>query len=244
MVDHSRDNYSRFIAATERVKDALGRQYNQQFTGVGKAVQYALEHDHRVVRHHQRTLKLLVDLRNTIQHHAVRGGVPVADPREDAVEALEKIADQVERHPPIGHFAHPPKVLAVSDSLRSAAETVVECDLSQLPVYDGDRYVGMFTTNAMARWLGASIGVHDGVLLAENVTVEDVLEYVEPHEKPLFVKPADGAFVACDKLSRTGLNVPLALLVTTDGTARGVLQGIVTRFDVPNILRQVSVSLS
>ena len=65
------------------------------------------------------------------------------------VEALEKIADQVERHPPIGHFAHPPKVLAVSDSLLSAAETAVECDLSQLPAYDGDRYVGMFTTGLM-----------------------------------------------------------------------------------------------
>ena len=197
-----------------------------------------------MVTEHKRTLEHLVDLRNMVQHHAVMDGVPIANPRTDTVTALEEIAAQVERHPPIGDFAHSPKVLTATESLKSAAEKVVKDSLSQLPVYNGSEYVGLFTTNAMARWLGSNISDRDGLLLAENVTVEDVMGHAEPHENPAFVKPTLGALLACDKLSSPGPDAVVALLVTTDGTQKGKLQGIVTRFDVPEILKKISVSLA
>lgn len=239
--DIQRDAVDRFINATEQAKKALEGKYQRKFSGLGAAVRHAEEQRHPVVRQSAAALHVLVDLRNVIQHSHVNKGLPIAVPRDDAVEAMERIAAHIERHPQIKDFmVKDPAVLSPNSQLEEASEQVVRLDLSQLPVYDDSSYFGLFTTNAMARWLGNAIRSEGGTLIVENVKVAEVLAHTEQHEEAKFVGPTQSALKVCETLSKE--TAPPAILVTTDGRATGHLQGIVTRFDVARILRQATVT--
>lgn len=236
-----RDAVDRFINATEQAKKALEGKYQRNFSGLGAAVRHAEERRDRLVRQSAAALHVLVDLRNVIQHSHVNKGLPIAVPREDAVEAMERIATLIERHPQIKDFmVQDPAVLSPNSPIEEASEQVVRLDLSQLPVCDDGSYVGLFTTNAMSRWLSNAIRGEGGTLIVENVTVAEILEHTEQHEEPKFVGPTQSALKACETLSKE--NAPPAILVTTDGTRAGQLQGLVTRFDVARILREATVT--
>lgn len=237
-----RDAVDRFINATEQAKKALEGRYKKKFTGLGAAKLHALKNGDKVVKTQAAELDVLIDLRNVIQHSRVNNGLPIAIPREDAVEAMERIADHIETPPQVKDFmVKDPATLSPESAIEQASEQVVRLDLSQMPVYDDrDSYVGLFTTNAMARWLGNSVRREKGYLIAENVKVSEILAHVEPHEAPRFVKPTGSALKVCETLSKD--TAPPAILVTVDGTAAGQLQGIVTRFDVARILREATVT--
>jgi predicted transcriptional regulator len=50
-------------------------------------------------------------------------------------------------------------------------------DFSQIPVYNDKRYLGLLTTNTVARWLADQLERHDG--LAEDAPIRDVLAFAE-----------------------------------------------------------------
>ena len=240
-IQEQRDAVDRFINATEQAKKALEGKYQKKFTGLGAAKVHAIKQGDRVVKNHAAALDVLVDLRNVIQHSRVNKGLPIAIPREDAVEAMERIAEYIERQPQIKDFmVKDLALLSPGSAIEEASEQVVRFDLSQMPVYEDGSYVGLFTTNSMARWLGNAIRSEGGTLIVENVKVSEILEHVEQHEVPKFVRPAQSALKVCETLSKE--TAPPAILVTTDGTAAGQLQGIVTRFDVARILREATVT--
>lgn len=236
-----RDAVDRFINAVEQAKTALEGKYRQKFTGLGAAKLHALKHGDRVVKSHAGALDVLIDLRNVIQHNRINGGVPIAIPRHDAVEAMERIGAYIEKQPQIKDFMERKlEVLSPETAIEEASEKVVRLDISQMPVYDADSYIGLFTTNAMARWLGHTVSREDGVLIVENVKVDEILKHVEAHETPHFVKPTQSALKVCESLSKE--TAPPAILVTTDGSPAGQLQGIVTRFDVARIVHKAIVT--
>lgn len=236
-----RDAVDRFINATEQAKKALEGKYQDRFNGLGSAKLHAIKQGDRVVKNHASALDVLIDLRNVIQHSHVNNGLPIAIPRQDAVEAMERIANFIERQPQIKDFmVKNPATLSPDSAIEEASEQVVRLDLSQLPVYNNGSYAGLFTTNAMARWLGSEVRSEGGALIVENVRVSEVLEHVEQHEEAKFVGPTQSALKVCETLSKE--TAPPAILVTTDGTAAGQLQGIATRFDVARILRAATVT--
>lgn len=234
------DLHGRFINATERIRTALSRQYGQEFGGVGQARRHALENRHQVVMRNDSTLRALIDLRNVLQHSHMQSGRPIATPRADAVEAIEEIADQVENAPKVNRFmVKHPTTVAPSDSLAKVSHLVVAKALSQIPVCLEGTYIGLLTTNALARWLADAITREEGNLIGENVVVQDILDCAEHHEVAEFVAPTMLASKACHRL--TADEAPVALLVTTDGRPSGAIQGILTRFDVPRILQPLRV---
>lgn len=239
--DMQREAVDRFINATEQAKKALEGKYRQRFNGLGDGVRHAENQQDRVVRQNASALHVLVDLRNVIQHSHLNKGLPIAIPRDDAVEAMERIAAYIERQPQIKDFmVKNPAVLSPDSAIEEASDQVVRFDLSQLPAYDDGTYVGLFTTNAMARWLSNAIRSEGGTLIVESVKVAEILKHAEQHEEPKFVGPTQSALKVCDTLSKE--TAPPAILVTTDGKPSGQLQGIVTRFDVARILRTATVT--
>lgn len=232
----------RFISALESIKGNLERVYNRSFTGVGAAINHARQNGHKVAQQNEPALTALINLRNAIQHNAYKRGAPIATPRGDAVEQAEVLAEHIANHPPVRDFmVKNPAVLQPSTPLELVATQIVDNELSQLPVYDGGSYLGLFTTNALARWFSKSVRTDGGVVFQGESTVTDILPHAEAHEKAMFFKPSASAYKVCDKLSGGQPDTPIAALVTTDGTAAGQLQGLVTRFDVPRILRELTI---
>lgn len=240
MTDDS-DYAGRFLNAAEDIKKSLGKMYGENFKGLGEACRYARHKKNRIILQHEKPLEVLVDLRNVMQHSNVLKGQVLANPREDAVIALEEIAQKVQKPPQIRtYMITNPDVVAPTASLAEAAELIIEKGYSQLPVYQEGKYQALFTTNAFARWLSEAVRREKGHLIEENVTISEVIKFAEEYEQPKFVKPTEPAHKVCDLLSS---EQPLpAVLVTTDGRSTGALQGIVTRFDVPAILRKITTT--
>lgn len=235
------DYAGRFLNAAEDIKASLGRTYGKEFKGLGEACTYAIDKNNRIILRHKAPLKVLIDLRNVMQHSHVLAGEVLATPRRDAVIALEEIAQKVQNPPQIrAYMIKSPDVVAPTDSLAKAAELVIEKGYSQLPVYNEGKYQSLFTTNALARWLSEAVQREQGHLIEENVTISEIIKCAEDYERPKFVKPIESAEKVCALLSSEEL-LP-AVLITTDGRSTGELQGIVTRFDVPAILRKITTT--
>ncbi|QPK81360.1 CBS domain-containing protein [Schaalia sp. ZJ405] len=235
------DLTGRFLNAVEEAKKALENQYGRKFSGLKTAIIHADEKKHSVVRNYRDILDTLVDLRNAIQHGNYNAGKPIAVPREDTVEFMEKLARWIERAPHISDYMiRNVDVLTPTATLSEAANSVIKHDISQMPVYDGRKYIGLFTTNAMARWLSTIID-SDGTLLADGVTVATILDHAEATEREKFFKPTAPVYTVCNALSSG--DGPVAALITTDGKETGELQGLVTRYDVSRILKATTLSL-
>lgn len=233
------DLSGRFLNATEEIKESLGRTYGETFSGVGEAYNYAIKKKNRTVLRNKAALRELIQLRNVMQHSHVLDGKVLATPRLDAVEAIEEISRNVQSAPRISKYmVKEPEVLAPTDSIAKAAELIIGKGYSQLPVYGQGKYHSLFTTNALARWLSEAVRRENGHLIEENLSVSVIVDFAEDFEKPKFVKGTESAGRVCSYLSQEN-SLP-AVLVTTDGTENGQLQGIVTRFDVPNILREIT----
>ncbi|WP_167346384.1 CBS domain-containing protein [Brevibacterium ravenspurgense] len=229
----------RFLSAVEEIVEILSKRYNREFKGIGEAIRTANDRNDPVVQRNFRMLKTLADLRNAIQHGDRKQGMPVATPREDTVEWIETLEKQIKQAPQVkDHMIKDVDVLSSSHSLADAAAEIIKHDISQMPVYDGKQYIGLFTTNAMARWLSKHIDT-DGVLMAEKVTVAEVLECAENNEKVKFYKPTSPVHKVCSDLGSA--DGPVICLITTDGKETGQLQGLVTRFDVSRILKETSI---
>ena len=200
-----------------------------------------------------RKSKLLVDserdflldigpLRNAIVHtRGSHSGNPIADPRIDIVEKLEKQALRLE---------DPPLVLSV---LRSAAPAVheggadigdflavvTEKNFSQSVYRDSAGELRLITTNATARWFAAEYVASTGVAL-ESASVAHVATYGEPGDG-LVVRGRDITVVSAWRLF-AGLDrvtPPAALVLTHSGKATEKPLSICSRSDVPGMLRAI-----
>lgn len=235
------DYAGRFLNAAEDIKASLEKRYGQEFEGLGEAYRYALKKKNPIIQRHKTSLKTFAELRNVMQHSHVLKGQVLANPRMDAVLAIEEIAEKVQNPPQIRtYMIKSPNIIAPTDSLADAAELIIQKGYSQLPVYDQEKYQALFTTNALARWLSEAVRREKGHLIEENVTISEIIKFAENHEDPKFVRPTESAYKVCELLSSEEI-LP-AVLVTTDGGSNGELQGIVTRFDVPTILRKITTT--
>ncbi len=143
-------------------------------------------------------------LRNAISHEKYRDGRAIADPRPDVVEQIERLRDLYFKPPTALSVLGQMDVCSVAPGqpISAALEYVRLHDYSQLPVYDGGAYVGILTTNAIARWLAAQLAATEG--LAEAESVGNVLQFAEPHEcarhAPRSITAADAIDQLCQAL--------------------------------------------
>lgn len=138
--------------------------------------------------------------------------------------------------PTVASFVHIPVRVGFTDPLRGVLQRMTERSYSQVPVYHEDAYVGLLTTNAIARWLGAHLDDADGILQVD-VGVGDVLHHAEAHERCVFVRPDLPARDAVRLL--TSDDAPTALIVTDTGEDGATARGILVHADVPEMLRAI-----
>jgi CBS domain-containing protein len=157
-------------------------------------------------------------LRNAISHGRYYNGQPIADPVQETVAEIERLRDQI-TSPPVAMTvlgSKPVNLIRPSEPISAALELVGRFDYSQIPVYDGTRYVSILTTNAIARWLAHQLLLNQG--LAEGEPVHRVLAFAEPHERAKLVRRTITAAEAIDQLTHGGEERgPVTALIVTDG---------------------------
>lgn len=150
----------------------------------------------KLLRSQKDALRQIAKLRNAISHNDYLDGKPIAYPRLDVVEKLERILEMLET-PPLLVEALPdraaPQILSPSDDLRVFLELVTEHDFSQAPVLGSDGY-DLITTNAVARWFAPSL-LRDGGD-AQGTSISEALAFAEPGDRVQIVNPMTTAVQA------------------------------------------------
>jgi hypothetical protein len=204
------------------------------------AVEIAASVD-RSIKRYELDLKEYADLRNAIVHERTDGRA-IAEPHASTVEGLEAILERLTRPPLLGDLFRGPVVRAgASEAVGRAAKAMLDGDFSQVPVYDGSRFVELLTAETIARWLAHEL--ESGIGLVEERPIHDVLRYTEDTEHFRFFARRDTAFDALGAFAdfaERGKSLD-AILITDSGKPDQRPIGIATIFDMPKLLDAVAI---
>lgn len=206
-----------FVAAYNDIENFLRGKLNR----TKKEKFYVLVDDYAsrypLPRHYQLSLSAFADLRNAISHQRYRQGRPIADPRPDTIADIQQIRDFL-LAPPLAIEAldetQELRVLSPGASIAEALAYVNEFNYSQFPIYDGSTYVGMLTTNTIARWLAKEFNAYDDE--ATTTTVSEVYECRERKTDIGVYAPQDTTTPQAIELL-TDTSTPAIALIFTDG---------------------------
>lgn len=179
------------------------------------------------------------DLRNIIIHEKGVEASYIAEPHLDVVEQIEKIAETV---------TNPPKALSISSKtvkwvsldypiqeVLRLMENAEQDELSQIPVYQDKKCLGMITHSGISRWLIQHLNEEHVSL--KNIKVKDVLP-LEDMDHVLFVNKQTNVFevefLFKQQLVRKNPNLQ-AVIITENGSKEQLPLGIITAWDLIKI---------
>lgn len=180
-------------------------------------------------------LELIRKIRNFIVHESFPSTPPAAVPTPWILTKMEDILHKLaSTKRVIDLWKKPVERVGAEESLRSVLEKIMKFNFSQFPVYNKNAFVGLLTVNGIARWL-ASCVLTGKALDPASATVSEVLQAEENLENVRFIN----ADATADEAWAMFANHPIleALLITKTGRADEELEGIITRVDVFEFVR-------
>lgn len=155
------------------VKNETPRFTNLVYKGAKK---YSL------IRTYQEELHQLGKLRNAIVHDRYDVGKYIAEPHEETVQRIEKIAEI---------FTRPEEALSIAtkqvicfnytDSIKKVIQGIQTYSYSQYPIYHEGYCIGLLTAKAIVKWMATNIT--NGIIKMEQIKVKDI--YDHQSEPPL-----------------------------------------------------------
>lgn len=234
--------------------DELSSHFLDAFTAIERHLRRLLDADRHMtfnemvekaaradkgVRRLRSPLRDFGELRNFVVHE-YRRDQPTASPSAHAVERLRAICDELLSPTKlVDLFRHPVETCTPADLIGAAARKMHDGSFSQLPVYEGDRLVGLLTAETVARWLASRLAGGLGLLEEEAVAV--VMRHEEgTHSHVVMGREAtvEDALTAFDDHLRSGKALDAIILTHSGGPAERPL-GIVTVSDMPRLLGAV-----
>ncbi|MGO9081231.1 MAG: CBS domain-containing protein [Streptosporangiaceae bacterium] len=174
------------------MKLELGKRQNVRFIDLAR--EYVQVHN--LPSSYLVSLQTYAALRNAIDHNSHRGAYPIAEPIPEIVEEIRRLRDKIKAPPEAIAVLPEMNVYSVhsGEPVSVALEYVRQFDFSQLPVYESGQYVGVLTTNTIARWLAQQIV--DG-REHRDAAVSEVMEFREPSDCALLM---DRTLTAADAI--------------------------------------------
>jgi CBS domain-containing protein len=188
-----------------------------------------------LVARHQVDLKEWADLRNAIVHEKTRRHI--ARPFAGTVREIERIAELLRRPPLLRQVLGRQRVQVAesTDPVGQALRVMYEHRFSQMPVYSGNRLVGLLTAETFARYVAAA---SDGAAAPHlAIPIADVLPHEEdPRHYEVLARTATTTetLALFDAYEAEGRFLD-AIIVTRTGSRTERPAGIVTVFDVPKL---------
>jgi len=190
----------------------------------------------RDVRRYGDELKEFADLRNAIIHERTDGHV-IAEPNRRAVDDIMRIRSALLKPPVlIPRFQRLVRVREIQDSIASAVSDMRRDAFSQLPILKEGKIAAVLTSDTVVRWLASEVA-NDLVSLMDT-KVEAVIPYTEDPENYslLSAQSTLQEAVSCfEDFAVKGKKLD-AVLITPNARPIGPLLGILTIFDLPEIL--------
>ncbi|PUB13342.1 CBS domain-containing protein [Paenisporosarcina sp. OV554] len=229
-VEQAVRNSERFLTAFHRIeqsmKDIIGTNDHLSFF---KLVELS-KRKNAILRKYEEDLREYATLRNAIVHHKTSTEYAIAEPHDEIVLALETIDEALAKPITVGQmFERNVSILQAKDTLRDALKLIREKQFTQIPVYDGNVFVGLLTAVGIMFWLAN----HEKEDISWEMTVESTLQHEKKKENHLFV-PREMSIFEAEELFKEAISKGRrleALLITDD---KGLV-GIVTPLDLIKI---------
>jgi len=191
---------------------------------------------------HLRALKVFSGLRNTICHGNYYGGRPIADPVAQIVEQINRLRDLIVS-PPLATECLEGREMAVTaphSPISGVLDVIRVHDYSQIPVYGGSAYVGLLTTNCIARWLADRLA---STSTLGDVNVEEIMRFAERDDRAQHIRRSTTAAEASDYLLTPAADGsrPRALVVTDTGATDEPPIAVIVDYDLPALNAALSL---
>ncbi|MDW7739800.1 MAG: CBS domain-containing protein [Bacillota bacterium] len=179
------------------------------------------------------------ELRNAIVHDRA-GGEIIAEPNDQAVAQIERIAHLLLEPPGVApDFLKEVLTLKVSDPVSRAIRELSNFSYTQAPVLDDGKLAGMVTSNMIVKWMGKSLA--DGTFNINKTTLQDVIRVVGHENNYITVSVNKSLFEIPElfyKWQQDGKKLE-AVLITQHGRLDEKLLGIITNRDLPAVHREL-----
>jgi CBS domain-containing protein len=224
-------NAERFLESFNAIENFLRRNLEaRNFVSYFSLLDDASD-ENVVVRQYREQLRLFGNLRNAIIHSEKKQGKPVADPREDIVVEIEKIA-KILMHPPLvcDHFLSEVYCVSPEENVVPVLQKMVAMDYSQAPIIKEGYILGLINYEAMARWIAKLTATPEPLKLFRESSIQDVLNGIIRLKNYRIIKK-DTDFVTAREYFVESLGNPHpaeALLITETGRRDEPVLGIVT----------------
>jgi len=192
-----------------------------------------------IINRYSSELIELNELRNLIVHNKSNERPDIAQPTKYAINEISKILDLL---------INPPKVIPLfqkdvfslkyNDSIKEAVKIMCEKKYSQVPIYNNQEvYIGLLTSNTIARWLGAE-EIYDP---SETLISYVFDNFTEDKDNYLFISRNTSLFEVLEEFytfQNKGKKLE-AILITENAKEKESLLGIITIYDLPRIYKKL-----
>lgn len=235
---------NRFLAAFNTIDRELANIAEGDFRQTFRQQVYLAARRNSYVRKYAEDLFQYADLRNAIVHTR-RANSVIAEPHEDVVLEIEKIARLIANPPLVADvMTLRPRSVGREASVGEVLQLFRKYNISRCPIVSSRGVEGLITAKCIVKWLESVAEESLTQTEGEKVSVESafamsvggLLGYSNDNEYAIVGRRMSAAEVA-EKFQQgmaDGRYVQ-ALLVTVDGSARTPLVGIITPSDLPRL---------
>lgn len=231
-------NSTRFLNAFVEVERIMKRELKIDHASFSKLVAVAAKKN-VIIKKNQMDLIDYAQLRNAIVHSRVGYEEVIAEPHLEVVEHLESIAKQLTEPKRIREVIQGKVYCAdIDDDLKEIIKTQEEKNYSVVPVYDGERYVGILHSRLYQRYLGLNA---NEIIDLNTLSISEVLKCDVDDERVMFVSSHETILEVVDRYERLHDKgkALIAILITEDGKLSQPPLHILTAVDMPKLIREL-----
>lgn len=193
------------------------------------------------VRRYRDDLKEFADLRNAIVHERHDGHV-IAEPNDRAVADFARICNALLNPPAvIPQFQRRVQTRDLREHVGQAVSDMRAGSFSQLPIRSDGKVFALLTSETVVRWLASEL--HNDLISLSETKIEVVLPHTEDQEHYCFLSrraTLQDALSRFEDFTSRGKDLD-AVLITENGRPDQNLVGILTVYDLPEILETLGL---
>lgn len=224
----------RFEVAYNLIHDALKQLVDEEEDRFTVLLRLG-ESRHHLIHRYYEDLKQYGKLRNAIVHEKRQPGLYIAEPNEEVVKHIEKIATIFSK--PVTGLTiatKDVKFFEQSQPLKEVLEAIQQHGYSQYPIYDEKKYVGLLKTTHILSWMSNTF--EQGNIQIVDQTVGDLIPYMK--EAPIeFVSKHANIFeveAIFEEKHRRKIDLE-AVIVNENGKENEWPLGLITPWDLIEI---------
>ena len=175
----------RYEVAFNRIHAALKKMVKGRTDQFAKLVHYGAK-SYSLIRTYEDDLYQFAKLRNAIVHDKTEIGYYIAEPHEDVVHQIERIAHFFGQPYYALKIASKPVHFTDETALKEVVQGITEYSYSQFPIYSQGECMGLLRAGSILKWIAENL-VQNTVQLG-NIKVKEILIHERSIRLPLLLK--------------------------------------------------------